>query len=100
MGKRIFYRVEDEHSAFDQVLLARRKGVGEISLYCPPSLARGPWVERFDSFDMAMELAALLTMQAEQRVALLTHDSDEWWLQGLTEIGNSDVLDRDYPERA
>jgi hypothetical protein len=94
MSKRIYYSEDHGHKAFDQVLLVRPKGVGTVYVYCPPTVGHGPWCEPFDSFDSAIELAALLAKQAGQPVVLLTQDAVEWWLNGLTVIGDADELRR------
>jgi hypothetical protein len=90
MNKRIYYYEDQGRIAFEHVLVARPKGVGDVYVYCPPSLSHGPWCERFDTFDQAMDLAGLLSKQSRQDVVLVTRDPVEWWLEGLTIIGDSD----------
>lgn len=88
MSRRVFYRIENP----DEVL--RRATIIEAgptsSVYCPPDIASGPWLEEMRSFDAALDLAALLAREIGQEAVLVTRDTTEWWLNGLALIGDAD----------
>ena len=89
MSRRIYYRVDEDLDAFAQVMLIRLDGPDEVAVYCPPGIANGPWIEGFETMAQAMNLTALLSKQNSQPVVVITYDTNEWWLDGLTRIGNS-----------
>jgi hypothetical protein len=84
----MYYRIEEEAATFGRVLIVERNG--SATVYCPPGLAGGPWLDLCGSTDAAMDLASLLARQHGQAAVLLTRDQDEWWLNGLSLIGDSD----------
>lgn len=94
MSRRIYYRVDENIEAFAQVLLIPLDGPEEVAVYCPPGIANGPWIEGFATMAQAMDLAALLSKQINQPAVLITYDTSEWWLDGLTEIGDADEVSR------
>lgn len=89
MAKRTYYRTDDLDSAFRRVLLIERNATS-IDVYCPPGVANGPWTEPCSTMEAAMDLAALITAQIGHPVVLMTRDKVEWWLEGLSLIGDSD----------
>lgn len=95
MTRRIYYRVNEGVEAFAQVMLIQLDGAGGIAVYCPPSIETGPWIEGFETMEQAMDLASLLSKQNNQPAVVITYDRLEWWLDGLTEIGDADDLVRE-----
>ena len=81
MSRRMYYNVDEPTATLDRVLIV--EGAGSATVYCPPGLAGGPWLDRCASMDAAMDLASLLVKQHGQAGVLLTRDKDEWWLNGL-----------------
>lgn len=94
MSRRIYYRVDQNVEPFAQVMLIRLDGPEEVAVYCPPGIANGPWIEGFPTMAQAMDLAALLSKQGNQPAVVITYDTGEWWLDGLTEIGDADKVSR------
>jgi hypothetical protein len=90
MSRRIYYRTDDDAEAFAQVMLIRLDGAEKVAVYCPPAIADGPWIEGFGKMEPALDLAALLATQNDQAAVLITYDINEWWLDGLTLVGDSD----------
>ena len=96
--KRIYYAIEPGRSALPRVLLIQPDGKGDVSVYCPPGIAEGPWIEPFPTFDQALDLAALLANQINQPTVLITHDKVDWWTDGIALVGNSDARFSDEPD--
>ena len=90
MNKRIYDSRRPRAQGVRPDPTCKSHGVGTVYVYCPPAVAHGPWCEPFDNFDSAIELAALLAKQARQPVVLLTQETVDWWLSGLTVIGDAD----------
>lgn len=93
MARRMYYSVNPGARPLERVLMIEGDGE-QTSVYCPPGLANGPWIEEFNSGDSAVDLAALLAKQRAQAAVLITRDKVAWWLDGLTMVGDSDVRDR------
>jgi hypothetical protein len=89
MNKRIYY--VNDGSAFQKVLMIGSLDAPEVSVYCPPAIEHGPWLEPFASLDSALELSSSLIKQMGQAAVIITYDNAEWWLQGLTIIRDADT---------
>lgn len=93
MPRRMYYRVDDPAATFGRVLIVERSD--SASVYCPPGLAGGPWIDQCASLELAEDLASLLAKQGDQTAVLLTRDKVEWWLEGLSLIGDADDVHRE-----
>lgn len=92
MQRRMFYRVDDTAATCNRVLIIEH---GEAAtVFCPPGLAGGPWLDQCSSLGAAEDLASLLAKQHGQTAVLFTQDRLEWWLAGLSLIGDADDRDR------
>jgi len=88
MTRRLFYRIDEPDAILRRAMII--EAGPSASVYCPPEIAQGPWIEEMTSFDAAFDLASLLARQLGQAAVLLTRDKVEWWLNGLSLIGDSD----------
>ena len=89
---RTYYRVDDPTAVLQRVLIVEDEGL--VTVYCPPVIAGGPWLDPFNDMDLALDLAALLAKQSNQATVLITRDKVDWWLNGLSLIGDADEVRR------
>lgn len=93
MQTRRYYRVDDPAATLNRVLIIEH-GV-TATVFCPPGLAGGPWLDHFTSLETAEDLASLLAEQHGQPAVFLTRDEIAWWLNGLSLIGDADDVYRE-----
>lgn len=90
MKRRMYYTARSGYSPMKHVLIVHPGGQGEVTLYCPPGVAGGPWTESFATMDQAMDLASNLAKEIGQVGVKRTFDKIDWRLNGLELVGDAD----------
>jgi len=90
MKRRMYYTSRAGCSPIKHVLIVHPDSQGDVTLYCPPGVAGGPWTESFASIDQAMDLASNLAKELGQVEVKRTSDQIDWRLNGLELIGDAD----------
>ena len=75
----------DPRSVHTKVLLISSPYRKAVFVYCPPLAGNNPWVEEYESMDVAYTAAQRLATRIGQQKVQITHDKIPWWLTGLTE---------------
>ena len=94
MNRRMYYAVRDGHSPIAEVLLVQEAD-SSVVLYCPPSVAGSPWVERFPTLEQAQDLASNLAREIGQTEVNMTSKFVDWEQSGLRLIGDADERDQE-----
>lgn len=90
MKRRMYYTLRNGYAPMRYVLLIQPDAHGDVSVYCPPGVAGGPWVELFSTREQALDIASNLAQELGQIRVKSTQYKVDWRLNGLDLIGDSD----------
>lgn len=76
----------DLSSAVPRVIIIWPKDSDETLVYCPALEGENAWIEQMSDLEAAEQLAGTLIARTGQSAVLITRDTVDWWMTGLTAL--------------